>query len=164
MSFYKPSSGNRIKPESKHSVVDKNYYISRSWLLRKPKAAQEVKDCTARKPVIEEGDKQGEGGREGVVVEARRSVSHVETNLASVASFLQVKVLVSDMPGFMQVHAFRCGRRTYDSLEKFSAKHMAYNMKKVCFSFMDFLLVKKNHYYLCSGNHCSYILAFFVFS
>lgn len=162
MSIYKPSSGNRIKPESKPSVVDKNYYISRSWLLRKPKATQEVKDCTARKPVVEEGDKLGGegGGREvGVVVEARRSVSHVETNLASAASFLQVKVLVSDMPGFMQVHAFRCGRRTYDSLEKFSAKHMAYNMKKVCFSFMDFLLVKKNHHYLCS-----YILAFFIFS
>ncbi|KAF3453672.1 hypothetical protein FNV43_RR04113 [Rhamnella rubrinervis] len=131
MSIYKPSSGSRIKPESKPSVVDKKYNISRSWLLRKPKAAQEVKDCTAIKPVIEERDKLGGGGRElGVVIEARRSVSHVETNLASVASFLQVKVLVSDMPGFMQVHAFRCGRRTYDSLEKFSAKHMAYNMKK----------------------------------
>ncbi|PKI66738.1 hypothetical protein CRG98_012933 [Punica granatum] len=60
----------------------------------------------------------------------RRSVSQVETNLASVVAFLQVKVMVSDMPGFMQVHAFRCARRTYDSLEKFSSRHMAYNMKK----------------------------------
>ncbi|CAN0900929.1 hypothetical protein LINGRAHAP2_LOCUS21109 [Linum grandiflorum] len=70
------------------------------------------------------------GGLE-VMEKGRKSVSHVETNLESVASFLQVKVLVSDMPGFMQVHAFRCARRTFDSLEKFSAKHIAYNIKKV---------------------------------
>ncbi|CAN1216649.1 Dynein light chain, cytoplasmic [Linum perenne] len=38
------------------------------------------------------------------------------------------------MPGFMQVHAFRCARRTFDSLDKFSSKHMAYNMKKVTLS------------------------------
>ncbi|OMP09129.1 putative axonemal dynein light chain [Corchorus olitorius] len=73
----------------------------------------------------------GGGGGGGKLVEGRKSVSHVETNLPSVVSFLQVKVLVSDMPGFMQVHAFRCARRTYDSLEKFSPRHMAYNMKKL---------------------------------
>ncbi|KAK6941640.1 Dynein light chain, type 1/2 [Dillenia turbinata] len=64
------------------------------------------------------------------MVEARKSVSCIETSLSSVVSMLQVKVLVSDMPGFMQVHAFRCARTTYDSLEKFSSKHMAYTMKK----------------------------------
>ncbi|GFY99778.1 dynein light chain type 1 family protein [Actinidia rufa] len=70
-------------------------------------------------------------GRKSVSnIEARKSVSHVETNVAAVAGLLQVKVLVTDMPGFMQVHAFRCARTTYDSLEKFSSKHMAYNMKK----------------------------------
>ncbi|TKY54881.1 Dynein light chain LC6, flagellar outer arm [Spatholobus suberectus] len=63
------------------------------------------------------------------MVEARKSVSHIET-LSSAASYLQVKVLVSDMPSFMQVHAFRCARRTYDSLEKFSSKHIAHNIKK----------------------------------
>ncbi|CAN4096408.1 unnamed protein product [Withania somnifera] len=60
----------------------------------------------------------------------RKSVPHVELNVASMAAILQVKVLVTDMPGFMQVHAFKCARTTYDSLEKFSSKHMAYNMKK----------------------------------
>ncbi|CAI9100182.1 OLC1v1037123C1 [Oldenlandia corymbosa var. corymbosa] len=60
----------------------------------------------------------------------RKSVSHLEVNVGAVASFLQVKILVTDMPGFMQVHAFRCARGTYDSLEKFSPKHMAYNLKK----------------------------------
>ncbi|QCD80668.1 dynein light chain LC8-type [Vigna unguiculata] len=63
------------------------------------------------------------------MVEARKSVSHIET-FSSVAAYLQVKVLVSDMPSFMQLHAFRCARRTFDSLEKFSAKHIAHNVKK----------------------------------
>ncbi|KAK7388712.1 hypothetical protein VNO78_23539 [Psophocarpus tetragonolobus] len=78
---------------------------------------------------------EGEG-RESVshieenhIAEARKSVSQIET-LCSVVAYLQVKVLVSDMPSFMQVHAFRCARRTYDSLEKFSAKHIAHNIKK----------------------------------
>ncbi|KAL9443404.1 hypothetical protein AB3S75_016710 [Citrus x aurantiifolia] len=81
-------------------------------------------------------DGGGGGGGRGInnYAEARKSVSHVETNLgtnlASVISFLQVKVLACDMPGFMQVHAFRCARTTYDSLEKFSSKHIAFNIKK----------------------------------
>lgn len=102
----------------------------RNWLLsRKSSTKPEIKrvNTETRRISLPEGG----GGGGGVVVEARRSVSQVETNLASVVAFLQVKVMVSDMPGFMQVHAFRCARRTYDSLEKFSSKHMAYNMKKV---------------------------------
>ncbi|KAF8400679.1 hypothetical protein HHK36_013979 [Tetracentron sinense] len=92
--------------------------VSRSWDLRKLKPRREI-----------ENSGWGETpGRD--LVEARKSVSHVETNVTSVAAFLQVKVLVSDMPGFMQVHAFRCAKRTYDSSEKFSSKHMAYNLKK----------------------------------
>ncbi|KAM7263994.1 hypothetical protein ACFE04_001677 [Oxalis oulophora] len=73
-----------------------------------------------------------DGGRRGAVMVdgGRKSVSHVETNLRSVAGFLQVKVLVCDMPGFMQAHAFRCARTSYDCLEKFSSKHVAYNIKK----------------------------------
>lgn len=147
MSLYKPAAAtgtHRIQlPEPKKpSTKDKNY-ISRSWLLmRKPKGVRSSQDQVEHggERVIEQvgggGDSGGNGGGGGreVVVEGRKSVSHVETNLASVISFLQVKVLVSDMPSFMQVHAFKCARRTYDSLEKFSAKHMAYNMKKVCYS------------------------------
>lgn len=74
------------------------------------------------------------------MVEARKSVSHIET-LSSVIAYLQVKVLVSDMPSFMQVHAFRCARRTYDSLEKFSAKLIAHNIKKVRFNFTPPLMI-----------------------
>jgi dynein light chain LC8-type len=132
MSIYKSTAGNHIRqpvpePPAVH-VVDKRS-VQRSWLLRKSKTCKE----------IERGGRRAaeDGGVKGELVEARKSVSHVETNLASVATFLQVKVLVSDMPGFMQVHAFRCARRTYDSLDKFSSKHMAFNVKKVCFK--DFI-------------------------
>uniref|UniRef100_A0A803Q7B4 Dynein light chain n=1 Tax=Cannabis sativa TaxID=3483 RepID=A0A803Q7B4_CANSA len=110
MSLYKPAAATTTAtyqfhlPEPKKGSDKGGNYISRSWFfMRKPRG--------------------GGGGR--------KSVSHVETNLRSVVGFLQVKVLVSDMPSFMQVHAFRCARRTHDTLEKFSAKHMAYNIKKV---------------------------------
>lgn len=96
-------------------------------ILSSPAAA------AARGIIVEEGRKSVshiEKGRGGIV-EARKSVSQIET-LSSVAAYLQVKVLVSDMPSFMQVHAFRCAKRTYDSLEKFSSKHIALNIKKVC--------------------------------
>ncbi|XP_019158138.1 PREDICTED: uncharacterized protein LOC109154845 [Ipomoea nil] len=63
-------------------------------------------------------------------VSSRKSVCNIEVNVGSAASLLQVKVMASDMPGFMQLHAFRCARTTYDSLEKFSSKHLAYNIKK----------------------------------
>lgn len=102
----------------------------------------------------------GGGGGRGInnYAEARKSVSHVETNLgtnlASVISFLQVKVLACDMPGFMQVHAFRCARTTYDSLEKFSSKHIAFNIKKVRvyvlvhYCCMIFILSANSHHYI----------------
>lgn len=87
------------------------------------------------------------GGRGGLekagdefcqMVEGRKSVSCIETtNLETVASFLQVKVMVCDMPGFMQVHAFRCARRTYDSLDKFSSKYCALAIKKVLLQFQS---------------------------
>lgn len=102
----------------------------------------------------------GGGGGRGInnYAEARKSVSHVETNLgtnlASVISFLQVKVLACDMPGFMQVHAFRCARTTYDSLEKFSSKHIAFNIKRVRvyvlvhYCCMIFILSANSHHYI----------------
>ncbi|KAJ4958784.1 hypothetical protein NE237_025895 [Protea cynaroides] len=93
--------------------------LSRNWVLRKSRTCHE--------------EEHAGGGDTGEVnlMEARKSVSHVETNLSSVTAFLQVKVLATDMPGFIQVHAFQCARTTYDSFENFSTKHMAYNMKKV---------------------------------
>lgn len=111
--------GKRTPPES---VIDPKAMkpMSQNGGLRKPKARREVGQAMQRET------------SRGAVVEGRKSVSHIETNVKSVALFLQVKVIAADMPEFMQAHAFRCARRTYDSLEKFSSKHMAYNMKKVC--------------------------------
>ncbi|XVF34700.1 hypothetical protein REPUB_Repub18cG0081300 [Reevesia pubescens] len=125
-SFYKSSTkSQKPKPEVTAAVANNKPPVSQSLLLKKLENCQTIEQ--ASQGGIEKEGVEG-GGRK--VVEGRKSVSHVETNLSSVISFLQVKVLVSDMPGFMQVHAFRCARRTYDSLEKFSSRHMAYNMKK----------------------------------
>ncbi|XP_028077470.1 uncharacterized protein LOC114279428 [Camellia sinensis] len=110
------------------------------WGLRRSKTYRENEGGGRRRLVVEE-----EGGGEVVVearksvfsIEGRKSVSHVENNVeaaAAAAAFLQVKVLVTDMPGLMQVQAFRCARRTYDRLEMFSSKHIAYNLKKVIVS------------------------------
>ncbi|KFK26255.1 hypothetical protein AALP_AA8G223400 [Arabis alpina] len=70
----------------------------------------------------------------GAAEEGRKSVSHVERDtaarIAAAAEMLTVRILAADMPGFMQAHAFRCARTTLDGLEKFSSKHMAFNLKK----------------------------------
>lgn len=152
-SFYKLSSKPKSQPavaaaavsrsqlqqqSHSHTSVLQNFQETEPAVLRSKNnmVLKKLEGCEQ----IEHGGRRsvdrGGGGR-GInnYVEARKSVSHVETNmgtnLASVISFLQVKVLVSDMPGFMQVHAFRCARTTYDSLEKFSSKHIAFNIKKV---------------------------------
>ncbi|XP_007013388.2 PREDICTED: uncharacterized protein LOC18588729 [Theobroma cacao] len=123
------SSTKSHKPKSEPAAVANIKPVSQSSLLKKLENCHTIEQAGPRK-IEKEGVGGGGGGGEAKLVEGRKSVSHVETNLSSVIAFLQVKVLVSDMPGFMQVHAFRCARRTYDSLEKFSSKHMAYNMKK----------------------------------
>ncbi|XP_022732336.1 uncharacterized protein LOC111286568 [Durio zibethinus] len=132
LSTFYMSSTKSHKPNTEPDAEVNNKPVSRSLPLKKLENCQTIEKAGQRQRGIEKEGVEGGGGGGGggKVVEGRKSVSHVETNLSSVIAFLQVKVLVSDMPGFMQVHAFRCARRTYDSLEKFSSKHMAYNMKK----------------------------------
>nr|XP_043628610.1 uncharacterized protein LOC122600033 isoform X2 [Erigeron canadensis] len=77
-----------------------------------------------RKPVLSGVEVMG--GRRS----AENRAEMVMINIGEVASLLQVRVLVTDMPAFMQVHAFRCARQTFDSLEKFSPKQIALNLKK----------------------------------
>ncbi|KAI3495902.1 hypothetical protein L1887_38249 [Cichorium endivia] len=82
---------------------------------------------------IGEGRKPALGIEVGMVT-GRRSAENrsemVMVNVGALAELLQVKVMATDMPAFMQVHAFRCARKTLDSLEKFSPKQIALNMKK----------------------------------
>ncbi|KAL5729533.1 hypothetical protein ACHQM5_002471 [Ranunculus cassubicifolius] len=108
------------------AVVKEKKVLSRIWNLWNPKVQNHQEIIGATAITIQEKEQV----KELVAVEARKSVSHVETGLTSVASFLHVKVIAVDMPGYMQVHAFRCARRTYDTSENFSPKHMAYNIKK----------------------------------
>ncbi|KAI3771825.1 hypothetical protein L6452_02994 [Arctium lappa] len=41
-----------------------------------------------------------------------------------------VKVVYADMPPYMQIHVVDVTRKTYDSLEKFTAKTLALTLKK----------------------------------
>ncbi|KAK9715227.1 hypothetical protein RND81_06G151100 [Saponaria officinalis] len=68
----------------------------------------------------------------GVKLETENNKNNKNNNdiVGNSVELLQVKVLVTDMPGFMQLHAFQCARNTYDTLEKFSAKLLASNLKK----------------------------------
>ncbi|XP_023538230.1 uncharacterized protein LOC111799067 [Cucurbita pepo subsp. pepo] len=131
-SFYKSRDGARDVQACESVSVDKVSVYKYNWLGRKSKKVVHQHGGSRGAKGGGDGDGGGGGGTEGrkMVVEGRKSVSHVETNLGSVASFLQVKVLVSDMPEMMQIQAFRCARRSYDSLEKLSSKLMAYNLKK----------------------------------
>lgn len=143
------TGGSNVKSKSKPKPDQANRSAAKKgggWgvgLMRRSKTVREV---------MMKGQDEEDGGRiEGGDVEARKtassitkdqsrkSVSHLELeNVASMAAFLQVKVLVTDMPGFMQVHAFRCARKTYDYLDTFSSKHMAYNLKKVIIFVLKF--------------------------
>lgn len=127
-----PTPTPEIESPVKKPVVSRRY-----WGLRKSKTYREndhggdQRAVVVRDEVVEPVEGRKSMSAVGRKSEShRKSVSQVETNVAAVAAFLQVKVLVTDMPGFMQVHAFRCARTSMDSLEKFSSKHIAHNLKK----------------------------------
>ncbi|OIW18571.1 hypothetical protein TanjilG_13323 [Lupinus angustifolius] len=112
---------------------------SREGLVKGRKSMSSCIEIASKEIIVEEGRKsmsyiKTNSSKAGEFVEARKSVSQIET-LSYELKHLKVKVLVSDMPSFMQVHAFHCAKRTYNSLEKFSSKHIAHNIKKVCFNF-----------------------------
>ncbi|KAJ0524588.1 putative dynein ATPase [Helianthus annuus] len=92
-----------------------------------------IKDGRKSASVVEEGRKGAPGVEVGVVARRRSAENRAEMvmiNVAEVADLYQVRVLVTDMPAFMQVHAFRCARRTFDSLDETSPRQIACNMKK----------------------------------
>ncbi|XP_047329332.1 uncharacterized protein LOC124932711 [Impatiens glandulifera] len=132
----------------KRTILSRSYWgLSKQSKLTNRKRDDDHVDVEADVDRLESGKKEiiiSKGRRSDVVVRVpdemrkpaaetrRRSVSHVEVmaSAAAVATGLRVKVLVTDMPGFMQVHAFRCARKCYDSLESFSSKIMAHTIKK----------------------------------
>lgn len=60
----------------------------------------------------------------------RRSFCSSQTELADFLSCSGVKVVSSDMPPFMQIHAVDFARKVCDSLEKFTARTLASSLKK----------------------------------
>ncbi|KAF1867043.1 hypothetical protein Lal_00049471 [Lupinus albus] len=132
--------GKETPPTERGGIVEARK--STSWLelgsregpVEGRKSVSSCIETEARRIIVEEGRNsvshiKTNSSKAGGFAEARKSVSQTET-LSYELKHLKVKVLVSDMPSFMQVHAFRCAKRTYDSLEKFSSKHIAHNIKK----------------------------------
>ncbi|KAJ1283917.1 hypothetical protein BS78_03G163800 [Paspalum vaginatum] len=73
----------------------------------------------------------GLGQREIIdIAPGRRSMPEMEINMKEVVAVLGVKVMAADMPPFMQLHAFRCAKRSHDSLDKFSSRQLAHDVKK----------------------------------
>lgn len=85
----------------------------------------------------------GLGQRKSIdIAPGRRSMPEMEINMKEVVGVLGVKVMAADMPPFMQLHAFRCAKRSHDSLDKFSSRQLAHDVKKVsCMLIVIFVLV-----------------------
>ncbi|KAL6884554.1 hypothetical protein ACP4OV_010490 [Aristida adscensionis] len=64
------------------------------------------------------------------VMPGRKSMPEMEINIKEAVAVLGVRVMAADMPPFMQLHAFRCAKRSYDSLDKFSSRQLAHDVKK----------------------------------
>uniref|UniRef100_A0ACD5W0M9 Uncharacterized protein n=1 Tax=Avena sativa TaxID=4498 RepID=A0ACD5W0M9_AVESA len=64
------------------------------------------------------------------IAPGRKSMLEMEINMKEVTAALGVKVMAADMPPFMQLHAFRCAKRSHDSLDRFSSRQVAHDMKK----------------------------------
>lgn len=60
----------------------------------------------------------------------RSSFCGSELDLVAFLSGVGAKVVAKDMPPFMQIHAVSCAKKTFDGLDKFSSKALAFSLKK----------------------------------
>ncbi|KAJ6760604.1 DYNEIN LIGHT CHAIN [Salix purpurea] len=60
----------------------------------------------------------------------RRSFCGSQVELTDFLASNGAKIVSVDMPPFMQIHAIRCARNAYDSLEKFTSRTLASTLKK----------------------------------
>ncbi|KAK3225925.1 hypothetical protein Dsin_005787 [Dipteronia sinensis] len=68
--------------------------------------------------------------RVSVSLGRRRSLGGAAVELSDVLASCGVKIVSVDMPPFMQIHAVDFARKTFDSLEKFTAKTLALTLKR----------------------------------
>ncbi|GER38526.1 dynein light chain [Striga asiatica] len=103
----------------------------------------------------------------------RRSFCSSQAELASFLSGSGVRVVAANMPPLMQIHAVDCARKARDSLEKFTAKTLAFTLKKefdgvygpawhciVGTSFGSFVTHSMGGFMYFSMDHKLYILLF----
>lgn len=108
--------------------MNMNYNTMEAYTNERPNKQQSINNCSFPTAGLHKLiDCSGNG-----VTGGRKSFSRVETSTAeATAALLGVKVMAADMPQFMQAHAFRCARRAYDGLDKFSSRQIAHDIKKV---------------------------------
>lgn len=109
----KSSKGGSFKKKEGHGDGKKMIFVK----------DKDVKDSS--------GHERHEAKRVSVSLNRRRSFCGAQVELADVLANCGVKVVSVDMPPFMQIHAVDCARKTFDSLEKFTAKALALTLKKV---------------------------------
>ncbi|KAL5976710.1 hypothetical protein ACLOJK_021043 [Asimina triloba] len=95
-------------------------------------------DCREKKEGGEEEEKRlvvlGDG--------RRKSFCGSEIDMGQILSGVGAKVVAEDMAPFMQMHAVTCARKTYDGLDKFSSKALAFSLKKVIAANRSFLVTE----------------------
>ncbi|KAH7550386.1 hypothetical protein ACOSP7_024332 [Xanthoceras sorbifolium] len=135
----KESSRTTTKEESKEMVVKKSSKGGSVVKSKKKETRGEEVDCNKKLLFVKDKDVKDlllhEGHhddvkRVSVSLGRRRSFCGAQLELADVLASCGVKVVSVDMPPFMQIHAVDCARKTFDSLEKFTAKALALTLKK----------------------------------
>ncbi|KAJ7945946.1 Dynein light chain [Quillaja saponaria] len=116
------SSKSSIKPNPQNTKVS-------SKLGKQSKPAKEI--CIDKQKSMKELERK----KLYRVIKNELKDGHEELNckrveLLDVFATNGVKVVSADMPPFMQIHAFDCARKTFDSMEKFTSKTLALTLKK----------------------------------
>ncbi|OWM65350.1 uncharacterized protein LOC116215004 [Punica granatum] len=163
----KPSNNlyeSKSKPCEEESVVDIHKFESLTLGKELRRQSNEAAEMTARRSSV--SSSMASGMR-------RRSFCGMQVELGDVFASSGVKVVSVDMPPFMQIHAVDCARKARDSLEKFSCKSLAFNLKKefdgvygpawhciVGTSFGSFVTHSVGGFMYFSMDHKMYILLF----
>lgn len=118
------------------TVKETSHSVASEVKPRNPITIQKDEDICLEKSRVHLPDL---GQRETIdIAPGRKSMPEMQINMKEVVAVLGVKVMAADMPPFMQLHAFRCAKRSHDSLDKFSSRQLAHDVKKV--SFMQILI------------------------
>ncbi|GJT38919.1 SBP-like protein [Tanacetum coccineum] len=125
------SQSQRTRPNPHYTKEDNNdpqqETIKKAIVISKK---QSMKDNIEGYPYMMSQNEEMRKLKIGYGIRRRSFGSSLEDEVSEFLVFNGVKVVAADMPPFMQVHAVDVTRKTYDSLEKFTAKTLALTLKK----------------------------------